>query len=350
METDKSKAWDLFFTDASRPLICAFNFPAVALVLGRNRWEKDLRPTYMSLTCETSPAIRKTLAASLGELATIIGPENAEKDLLPVWFSSLGCQEEEVRMKLLDCLLSLTAAVGNKARIKILDGLLEIWRHGGWREREMVAQSLKPLFLLMAEKGDVRESSECIRGLLRAALWDNVNAVREAGIGVLPLIWMTFQEREMSLEGLRGDLNALARADTFRRRMTFIACQQALVIPGTDNRAAISPDPDFWTTLITLSEDSVQGVRIGVARLVGLLTQHLIARRELLPDTLTQLSRRLSKDDAKEVQSYVIYPSPGAEASAHGVNPTTSPSASAIFSRPPIQFQTKNSTAALGKP
>ncbi|KAF8078049.1 armadillo-type protein [Lyophyllum atratum] len=57
-----------------RPHICAFNYPAVALTLGRERWP-ELREVYLEIARNRTMKVRRTLAASLGELAKIIGQE-----------------------------------------------------------------------------------------------------------------------------------------------------------------------------------------------------------------------------------------------------------------------------------
>ena len=58
------------YDDPSRPLVCAFNYPAVALTLGRARWPA-LRNLYRALSENPSFKVRRTLAASLGEMARI---------------------------------------------------------------------------------------------------------------------------------------------------------------------------------------------------------------------------------------------------------------------------------------
>jgi serine/threonine-protein phosphatase 4 regulatory subunit 1 len=53
---------------------------------------------------------------------------------------------------------------------------------------------------------------------------------------------------------------------------SFIACQQALLLADTDGECCILPHDDFWRHITRLSDDSVIGVRIGVARFVNLLS------------------------------------------------------------------------------
>jgi serine/threonine-protein phosphatase 4 regulatory subunit 1 len=64
---------------------CAFSFPAVLLTVGSGRW-KTVRPLYQALVKCNSPSVKQTLAASLHEIAKILGNSSlVEEELLPVF-------------------------------------------------------------------------------------------------------------------------------------------------------------------------------------------------------------------------------------------------------------------------
>ena len=48
-DRDKGDHLKLFYADPSRPLITAFNYPAVTKTLGPDRWDSSLRETYLRL-------------------------------------------------------------------------------------------------------------------------------------------------------------------------------------------------------------------------------------------------------------------------------------------------------------
>jgi serine/threonine-protein phosphatase 4 regulatory subunit 1 len=54
--------------------------------------------------------------------------------------------------------------------------------------------------------------------------------------------------------------------------MTFVACLQALAAPRDQDLPEISLDDDFWKSVSDLADDTVVGVRIGVARLLGVIS------------------------------------------------------------------------------
>ncbi len=63
-------------------LATAFNFPAVLASAGLEKWPQ-LRPAHSKLLLDREPAVRRTLACSLHELAALLGAERALADLGP---------------------------------------------------------------------------------------------------------------------------------------------------------------------------------------------------------------------------------------------------------------------------
>ncbi len=178
--TDGGAGPDIY-EDPQRPLICAFNYPAVTLTLGRQRWP-ELRALYLSLAQEPMFKTRRTLAASLGEMAKIVGEELAAVDLMSVFWSSLHAEESEVRTKAIESLQTFARAVALPERSAVANGLAEAFSSGklpSWRERESAMKALGGLVELEGVSNDVLQS------MLVKALEDPVAAVREAAISVV---------------------------------------------------------------------------------------------------------------------------------------------------------------------
>ncbi|KAJ3810728.1 armadillo-type protein [Lentinula aff. lateritia] len=300
---DKQEASEAFYTDPTRPLICAFNFPAVALTVGRTRWASTLRDTYLWLAESSIPGVRRTLAASLGEMAKIIGEDYAQQDLLPVWVNAFRGPEDDVRLKLIDCLAPFIVALPRNGQLEVFNALLNAWSSGAftsWREREGIAKSLIDLLSIGGLK-----VTQVVANLLMYALADTVNTVREAAINNLPGLWMTFKGRDF-LDGLRSDFLAMARSEISRRRMTYIACQQALLLPKSEGGdPPMKIDDELCRTLSSLASDHIVGVRIGVARVIGLINDQLRKNSKSVPASLLDVIHVLSQDSSNEVRSYV---------------------------------------------
>ncbi|KAF8797930.1 ARM repeat-containing protein [Phlegmacium glaucopus] len=307
---EKQTPSESFFTDPKRPLICAFNFPAVALTLGGKRW-CEIREVYLEIASNPASGVRRTLAASLGEIAKIIGSEHAQTDLMDVWWRSIKSDDEEVRMKAVECLYDLVGVVGKDVGKTLIQGLLTVWNQGilrGWRERELVGKHLFGWVNLLG-----LESASLAREFLAKGLEDNAAAVRDTAISTISQLYAFFSSRKDVIDAFRGDLQKLATSPTYRKRMTFIACQQTLALSvGKDNESLVTLNSDFFRPVTDLASDDIEGVRIGVARFAGLIYGNLLGRSQSIPSTLLNLIHRLSQDPSREVQSYVhvVNPSP----------------------------------------
>lgn len=127
--------------------------------------------------------VRKTLAASLGELAMIIGPENAQRDLVDVWWDAMRCAEDgDIRLKAIEALPLLVNALGEgEARAAIFSGLIKVWEEGwlrNWRAREGIIKIIPHL-------AGAPAYPECIHLILKWGLEDDFGAVREVSISAV---------------------------------------------------------------------------------------------------------------------------------------------------------------------
>ncbi|KAI9065105.1 ARM repeat-containing protein [Trametes sanguinea] len=329
------------YDDPQRPLVCAFNYPAVTLTLGKDRWH-ELRPLYRILAQSPAFKVRRTLAASLGEMAKIIGEEHSRADLMDVWRSSLNFEESEVRMKTLGAVQMFVRAIGLPERAEVARDLAEAFSNGklsSWREREMAAKTLGGLVEVEGIDGEV------LRRMLVSALEDRTAAVREAAVAALPAFVREWKDRQPLLDELRADIRAFALADQFRKRTTYVMCIQELFALDLGDIAARSEA--FWSTLAQLCRDPIVDVRIRVARLLGLISDRFSRDDSEIAAKAVSLARDLAQDDSHEVRAFATAvvasaSSSNASGSASGrPTPTVPPlpprigKTAATFSRPP---------------
>ncbi|KAG1875048.1 armadillo-type protein [Suillus tomentosus] len=312
--------------DPGRPLACAFNFPAVAVTLGRARWG-ELRGLYLTLAQDRSPKVRRTLAASLGELAKIIGPDNAQRDMMSLWWDAMRSDDDhEIKFKAIEAVPLFVEALGEgRARNEVITGLLNVWEEGwlrNWRAREGVIK-------IIADLAGGPERPDNIRALLKKALEDDFGAVRETAISVICRI-APHDVWRATLNLVNEDILSLANSPIFRRRMTFVACQQALV--SSAGGLSILVDDARWHTLERLSNDSIVGVRIGVARLSASILENASRVTSVVPRRIFDMIDHLQQDSSAEVRSYV--PSMADLQQGRTIFPTHSDSF-LTFSRPP---------------
>jgi serine/threonine-protein phosphatase 4 regulatory subunit 1 len=163
--------------DPARALICAFNFPAVVLTLGPSRWG-ELRGVYLQFVQMESPKILQTLAASIGEIAKIVGPGNAHADLVHAWLRFARFKDSVVRLKSLEALESFLGALNPQDRTTIASSLEDLWTNHlrSWKKRELLARMLSTI------ASSFLQAPHSLKRLLRFALRDGYATVRSAGV------------------------------------------------------------------------------------------------------------------------------------------------------------------------
>jgi len=139
--------------DAELKHICAFSFPAVLQIVGKNRW-KEVREVYHSLAQSRSVNIKQTLAHSLHEVARLLqDQQKVEEELVPV-FEDLIQDVEVVQMgvmKHLSAFLSLLSQPCRLSYLPLLHDILHSTNPFNWRLRQSLAVQLPQLIALPPE-------------------------------------------------------------------------------------------------------------------------------------------------------------------------------------------------------
>lgn len=178
-----SSALLLSARDPDRPVMCAFNYPAMVLTLGASRWPQ-LQPYHLSLCHDKVAKVRQSLASSLHEIAKIIGPEQSDQTLLEPW--SLFIKDlDHIQGAVLENCPTLLKSWSVDAGRHALELLNEAWSEIRiWRRREQVVKCL-------GELGErYMGAGEELLGVLNRAFKDPVAAVRDQAVYVVryPLI------------------------------------------------------------------------------------------------------------------------------------------------------------------
>ncbi|KAF8522216.1 ARM repeat-containing protein [Hysterangium stoloniferum] len=323
-----------FFRDPARTLITSFNYPAVALSLGPQRWN-EIRDYYLVLSRDPNVRVRRTVAAGLGEMARILGKNLAQRDLLEVWDDMVHDGDDGVtRLKALGGVSQFIEALEGQARDDVVGELVELWERWltGWRERECLTRALPQLGRLAEGQGAV------IRTLMLKSLVDTVAAVREAAIATFSDVLQAFERRPNIVEGLLDDLSSLAHADLCRRRTTYVACCGA-VIAGPNGKLKSLGD-DFWTHISQLSQDHMLDVRIGVSRLVGVICDKFYPDILSRPPHILEVIQRLVEDPSRDVRDFIAFSL--TTDVLRTPQPNTPPLSFATFSRPPSIVPNRN--------
>ena len=290
-------------TDPERPLVMAFNLPAVVLTLGADRWSR-LRETHLELSKTHAVNVRKSLAASIHEIARIIGPEATKADLLSTAWSFFWDQELDVRTAFMENVDVFLSCLPKEDALQALCSMLELWslrNSRDWRLRERLAlhiPSIARQFLLEDEDGN-------LVSLMHLALADTVSAVRDAGVKSVPELYRAFAEHDQVIaDGFLGMISDLGESDRYRLRVACLLCIQALIDGGIQRSSC---ELLLLSKLIQLGSDPIVEVRICLARAVGMMCRRdeLYALPQSRSTELNALVARLSRDRSAEVREAV---------------------------------------------
>lgn len=260
--TSDTEAHRDLLSNSDYSLIIAFNFPAVILTMGAQHWPK-LRPLYMQLTQHAYDNVRNSLAASLHEIARLLGSEMAATDLVPAADRFLHDSCLDVTATLLEHMDEFWLLLPPHIAREQLRRIPALWLDAysqEWHLRQSLAThipSLVPTLLLTDEDG-------CLVTLLLLALNDSVNAIRAIGVHAVPIIYHTFRLHDETIaDGFLSMLCDFAYAPSSRQRSTFLHIARVLLEEelGRDRFEHL-----VLPCLLKLAGDCVMDVRIALVR------------------------------------------------------------------------------------
>lgn len=171
--------------EVDRTYVCAYNFPAVVLTAGMDYWDSHLRETYLNLTKDYQIKVRCTFAHSLHDIASIIGPERTERDLVQI-FALYLMDLDDVKQGVLEHLADFLSTLAVGSRNEYIPILAEVWDGvaTNWHLRNILTEQLMDIAMLF----DAARVVEHILPLVVRACDDKFAAVRETGACVFPII------------------------------------------------------------------------------------------------------------------------------------------------------------------
>ncbi|KAE8266755.1 hypothetical protein A4X09_0g5592 [Tilletia walkeri] len=283
-----------------RAVVTAFNFPAVVVTMGAQHWAR-LQPLHTKLSQDDAVKVRRSLAASLHEIAKIIGSEASQAHLLPIFENFLQDYENEIKTAVLDNVDVFLAQLPQESALTALRSMQERWIHHfgrDWRLRERLTQHISTMadtFLLSDEDAN-------LIALMQLAIADPVSAVRDAGIQSIAKIYTIFSEHDQAAaDGFLALVDELGNSTSYRIRVASLMAIEALV-NGSIQRAAI--ETILLERLVAAADDDVIDVRIVLARCVAAMCQkdELYGLPQSRSPVLLELIAKLARDISAEVR------------------------------------------------
>ncbi|KAL1457033.1 hypothetical protein WDU94_001710 [Cyamophila willieti] len=336
---------------------CAFSLPAVALTLGSPNWSL-LRPVTKRLACDEHWKVRRMVAASMHELAVIVGPGAATRDLLPV-YTDLIKDLDEVRIGALRILSRFLYLLKPEGRLKFLpmfNKFLATDYEWNWRFRaEFVAQLGLSLGYFLPQ-----QIWDYLAPLALLLLSDKVAAVRRVAIDLMDELFVHVSPSLPLTRCLTTTLaEDFAHSASWSHRQTFASLCARLVSPtsaqqpqdrdggggnqsfggadqdekgGSPPRRSSGPSlpyevfaMDILPHLIHLARDPVPNVRLCVARTLALNVAPLPFFQPPCPhsEVILETLHTLMNDPDADVRYYATQKPDPSPASDHNTTANT---------------------------
>lgn len=128
---------------------CAFNFPAVVLIVGKDKWPM-LENAYVALVKDVQWKVRRSLAYSLHEIASVVGTEITERTLIQA-FELFLKDLDEVKIGVVSHLAQFIEVLSESMRIKYLQTICHLPEEtDSWRIRSEIARQLGAISMLFS--------------------------------------------------------------------------------------------------------------------------------------------------------------------------------------------------------
>lgn len=216
--------------DADMLYQCAYYFPAVLFTFGGRFWP-IFQPHFTELCYNFQVSVRKTVAASISQVALIIGREYATRDLVAP-FMDFFFDNVEIKMGVLKNLSTFIKVVEPSEHPKILNQFnrcLNPSAKGGanWRFREALGIQL----LKLIEMHEQINQSHCILYLIAISyklMEDQYDCVRKIGVEAFIEGFRKAEEKEQLLKFFRDHF---AYNVNWKRKQLYILTVDKMVRP-----------------------------------------------------------------------------------------------------------------------
>ncbi|RMZ95186.1 serine threonine- phosphatase 4 regulatory subunit 1 [Brachionus plicatilis] len=285
---------------------CAYNFPAIALTLGVKYW-KFLKNLYKKLSEDLSWKVRQTLAFSIHELAIILGTENTQTDLVPV-FDSYIKDVDEVRIGIVSNLtkfLNVLSMEYRQAYMPKLNDFLKMDNQRNWRFRNELCLQISQFCELF--------SAECLAQFVQPVAFilalDRIAEVRVTATRAMVEILRQFEvkkRQDLRRNFIEDAIRILGNSDKWTLRQLYVMiCEQILATNAYNDFELFTRD--FLPKLLQYRNEKVPNIRVLVARV---LTKYIINHelfltgKSALVGELELSVQFLSSDSDSDVRNY----------------------------------------------
>ena len=236
---------------------CAFNFPAILFYFGKESWP-ELSQYYCKMTADKFYKVRKSLASSINEISTIIGKEETEKTLIPI-FDRFYREEGEIQRAIYKSMPKFLLNINYEKRISYLERIKRLMNgREKWRVKKECVEILGNL-------GGVYEfdiAYEIIFPICIKLCVDEVSEVRVHSAKSIKSLVIQFLSNKQYSERISNILKAFSMSIKYIYRNLYIHLAEELV----DNKEIF--EKYFIENIELLSRDKVPNIQVHMAKLL----------------------------------------------------------------------------------
>ncbi len=203
---------------------CAFNFPAMLFLFGKDYW-KDLKPCYLKMSGDKYFKVRKSLASSINEVASIIGKDETETVLIPI-FERFYREEGEIQKTIYKSMPKFLLNIQPEKRKVYLEKLKRLLRsREKWRTKREYVEILGNL-------GGVFDDELTFTQIFPVCLnmcFDEVNEVRIHAAKSIKSLILHFLSKEQFREKIKDILFSFATSMKYIYRLLFIYLAREII-------------------------------------------------------------------------------------------------------------------------
>ena len=281
---------------------CAFNFPAILQFYGKESWD-TLKVVYKKMAQETEEKIRLTLAASMGEVSKILGPELTESELVDfvsLFFKGNESTKEnkEIQIKILGVLPDIIRNITSNQKNIYLDYLKTMITPSNdkWRRRLAYAKTIGKYHNTYSDEMIYKR----VFPIAINFCFDDVSQVRmkAARHNSMLLLQLLSSETEFS-EKTYKIFKSFAQSINFNYRQLFIRMCTDLV----SNKDLY--DDRVSDLLLDLAFDRVINVRIALAKFIKKILKKENNAWLKKDETMRKIVSKLRTDKSTEIKNYL---------------------------------------------
>jgi hypothetical protein len=303
--TPRPRPIDLSQDDMGDSIALAYAqaFPEILSVVGETRWT-ELSELFDCLTRHSKSEVRCAMAESLSHIASILGPDVAERELLNTLDRFLQ-DDAKVRKKVIESLVDLLAALGLECRESYLAVLAEVMQSTAnlsWRFRMLLGKQLpqlSKLFSPMATYGVVVK-------ILFALLDDDVADVRLSTLPGIPHVLTRvkeIKEHPSWFDALIVRLCKFESSPTYKKRLMFVRMCSSIANSKEHQDTFLK---NFFQLLLRMCVDPVSNVRLAAVETLDRCPEYVSSKAATMRLVRTRL-RDPQRDVVQAAVRFLIH-------------------------------------------